>query len=261
MASETTGGGAAKTRDFRDYVYHKIYVDITKDQIMANAVRVVNKEDAENMYREDFKDGRYGGGGQLISVAALRGPCWKTVEAQIKEHEGDDICADALFAGADVVVVDVQHRHHVLNLEEVLMAPGHRHPVNFYTTVDGNALDVLEALFIGNELNRQAGKMRPMSTMDHFFSWCSHVKVFLERDEPTDGTTERALRRIRSGSLKEGAAGVSAILNLSPDQKTQTHAYANVVFMCYQQYGIYDVLLDSVEDGTVSLNKRTLSAQ
>ncbi len=58
----------------------------------------------------------------------------------------------------------------MLTLEEVLEATGHRHPVNLYTRVDGNAVDILEALFIVNELNRQAGKMRPMSAMDYVFS-------------------------------------------------------------------------------------------
>ncbi len=44
MASENTGDAVAQTQDTFDYVSHKMYVDITKVQIMCGALRVVKKE-------------------------------------------------------------------------------------------------------------------------------------------------------------------------------------------------------------------------
>ncbi len=102
-----------------------------------------------------------------------------------------------------------------------------------------------------------------MSVMDHLFCRCPHINVFWDLDEPRDSMTERALRRIRPGSLNAGAAGVSATfdtLNLSASQTTQTSAYDNIVHMCHQQQGVRDVLLGMVAFGTVSPNKVISSA-
>lgn len=262
--------GSLPKRCFQDFEFRKVFVDITKVRLMSNSVRLVNEKDAEEKYKAPFMEGRYGCSGQHISVAVPGNDMWRKADEVFGVLDGDQddsFCADSVFGEGEVVVVDGQHRHHVLNLSDVVAKVGTRQPVHLYRRKDEKEMDHLDALFLGNELNYEAGQVRKMSPMDHVYLAMSHVKEFIGGGSRFDDETVRLVSVVLSGRLEDASKAVATLLlrhDVSSYSQTQTRQYATVVYACHRMEGAYgvlkDILSDSVDaEGRISKNTITLN--
>ncbi len=149
------------------------------------------------------------------------------------------------------VIIDDQHRRHVLLLLEVRSVIGSVVRVQLITRKNGAPMPYVDCLWLEYELNHVAGLVRVMTPLAHVNTSLSFLNTLirtLETDRPFEG---HALTKWLAKELKnpEYQARVNAFvkrfaeMKVFPRSKTVMYQYANIVAGVLSFNTIYDFIV------------------
>ncbi len=135
---EVGSANMTRSRAIADFDVHVVPVDITKTQLLENALRQVDESWAVKQFKEMFQDKMYGMNDTKISVALIGLETWAAVAAVMTKYQTQPgFSVDKYFPENVAAVIDGQHRRHVLMLDDVRATNGDIVLAKLYTRKDG----------------------------------------------------------------------------------------------------------------------------